>query len=164
MDGMRFDRWTKTLTGGVRSRREALRLALGSGIAAAAFGRAPGAAFACRRNRKRCARNQANGNCCSGTCKRGKCRPTPGAKGCTVEMGGCRTFNECPRNPDGTCTLLDNGKPFCVEFSRCEACASHDDCPVFEGIRGKCATSECPDACSHTVGRICVYGQDPFPT
>lgn len=136
------------------TRRGLLRL--GGGLAALVFGTVVEQALACRKNGKPCGSGR-NGNCCSGTCKRGKCRPTPGALGCTVNSGDvCKNqFIPCPQNPTGVCLLLDNGKPFCYEAAGCEGCASHADCTTFPN--GRCITN-CP-ACAppSASGTACVY-------
>ena len=139
------------------TRRGLLRLGLGGGLAALVFGTVVEQALACRKNGKPCGSGR-NGNCCSGTCKRGKCRPTPGALGCTVNSGDvCKNqFIPCPQNPTGVCLLLDNGKPFCIEASDCRACTSNADCITFPN--GKCVKT-CPICGASPNNQGCFYPQ-----
>jgi hypothetical protein len=159
MDSVRFDRWTKTLVAGLRSRRGLLRLGGAGGLAALGFSRVAEEALACRRNKKPCAKSTPNGNCCSGTCKRGKCRPTKDAAGCTVQRDFCQgPSRPCPKSPElGACVVLDTGKPYCATVAVCHDCASHAECTALRnGIPGKCVRqcSICPDN-----GPVCVYRQ-----
>ena len=82
MDHRRFDEIAVTWAGGGRSRRAALR-----GLGAALLGAAAGAAGlgsggratarGCFVKGRRCERN---GQCCSGTCRKGECAPAPRAE------------------------------------------------------------------------------------
>lgn len=153
---LRFDHWTKRIATSTRSRRGLLRLGLGGGAAALLFSQGAEEALACRRTRKPCAKNKKNGNCCSGTCRKGKCRPTRGAAGCTVNQDVCAAgiTERCPSNPKGFCIKLDNGKPFCYEDGRCAPCATNADCT--EQPDGKCLTS-CRFCNEKSGGQVCVY-------
>jgi len=155
MDGVQFDRLTKWLVDRPTSRRGLLRLGVGGGLAALGFGMADEVS-ACRRTGKSCIEGRRNGDCCSGTCRRGKCRTTPGAFGCKVGQDICQgEAVPCPDNPDGQCVMLDSGKPFCYEAAGCEGCASHADCTTFPN--GRCITN-CP-ACAppSASGIACAY-------
>jgi hypothetical protein len=162
MDTPRFDRWSRLLAVSARSRRGVARLVFGSGVAVVAFAGAADDALACRRNKQPCARNKPNGNCCSGTCRGGKCRPARGAKGCTVRMDVCaeRSFR-CPTKPEGHCVVLDSGKPFCYEAAICEVCETDADCPLRNGrFPGKCVTTCQHPFCAETTnGRACFYAR-----
>lgn len=157
MDGMQFDRWTRTLATGVRSRRGVLRLIGGGGLAVVALGGASEEALACRKDGKPCAKNKTNGDCCSGTCKNGKCRPNKRAAGCTARKDSCDQNagnTRCPRK-NGSCFVLDSGQPYCAKVSQCFKCRSDADCPPVDGKRAKCITN-CP-ACRETANsRVCV--------
>ncbi len=156
MDGTHFDQLTKRLVGSTHSRRGFLRLGAGGGLAAVVFGTAAVEVSACRRTGKPCAKGRRNGNCCSGTCRRGKCRTTPGAFGCKVGQSICEgEAVQCPNNPDGQCVTLDSGKPFCYEAVGCDGCLAHADCIDFPN--GRCITT-CP-ACAASTGRACAYPQ-----
>jgi len=113
--------------------------------------------MACRKNGKACDDDKKNGDCCSGTCRKGKCRATPGAAGCTVRQDSCKEGQlPCPNNPSGFCVVLDNGKPFCAAEAGCADCGSDDRCAVLSGgIPGKCIKT-CP-LCVDTTNRACVY-------
>ncbi len=167
MDGVRFDRWTKTMATGATSRRGALRLAMGSGLAAVALGAATSDALACRKNGKSCDDKKQNGDCCSGICRSGKCRSNQAAVGCTVRSGdSCKQSNSlvpCPKNPVGFCVLLDDGKPFCAFFGDCVFCRSDDDCTELSGgIPGKCIKT-CQACRGETDSRACFYKEPIVP-
>jgi hypothetical protein len=159
MEAVQFDRWTTRWATTSPSRRGLLRLALGGGFGLLGFDQVAEEALACRRNGKPCAKGQRNGDCCSGTCRKGKCRPTPGAKGCTVNSGdycdGDQLDIKCPQNPDGFCVLLDSGKPFCMVDVDCSGCTSHADCTL--RANGKCVKT-CP-RCGTATNNGCVYPQ-----
>lgn len=153
---VRFDQWTKQIVARTASRRGLLRFGLGGGLAALGLGPAQDVA-ACRGNGKPCDKSKKNGGCCSGTCKKGTCRPTSGAAGCKVGQNICQgKIVPCPRNPDGYCFTLDNGKPFCAEWAACEPCASHADCALDPG--GKCMQF-CPGCAGESGGQTCLYPQ-----
>lgn len=156
MDGITFGHWTKRLVGSASSRRGLLRLGLGGGLGLLGFAQIAVEVSACRRTGKPCDKRKRNGNCCSGTCRRGKCRTTPGAFGCKVGQDICEgEAVQCPDNPDGQCVMLDSGKPFCYEAAGCDGCLSNADCTTFPN--GRCVTN-CP-ACSPSTGRACAYPQ-----
>ncbi len=164
MDGSRFDRWTKTMAEGASSRRGVLRLAMGTGLAAIGLGAAAGEALACRKNGKACDDDKKNVDCCSGICRSGKCRSNKAAVGCTVRSRDACTSSSsqvpCPKNPDGFCVLLDDGKPFCAESAGCFDCRSDDECTeLADGIPGKCLKT-CR-ACPNTNNRACVFKKSP---
>ncbi|MDQ3693934.1 MAG: hypothetical protein M3464_09935 [Chloroflexota bacterium] len=156
MDALHFDQWTKEVVARAGSRREMLRLGLGGGLAALVFGRAAGAVAACRGTGKQCDKNKQNGGCCSGTCKKGKCRRTPGAAGCTVDSGDSCVGQhaQCPNNPDGFCIRLDNGKPFCYQAGVCAPCTSDASCTLRPN--GKCLMT-CPACQTDSGDQACVY-------
>lgn len=160
MDGPRFDRWTKLR--GASSRRGVLRSAVGSGLAGFGLSGGQAVALACRKNGTPCGAGR-NGGCCSGTCKKGRCRPTKGAAGCTVPRDVCkRPQDPCPNNENGLCILLDSGKPYCFKEIDCVNCKSDAECTrLRDGVPGKCVKT-C-NACSPTSNhRACVYRQ-PLP-
>jgi hypothetical protein len=152
MDTKRFDSLTRRLAAGAGSRRRLL--ALGAGLGLLGFSQRPdSAAAACRKNGRECGRG-GDRSCCSGTCKRGKCRPTPGAKGCTVRHDTCEgTIVECPNKPGGFCIKLDNGKPQCMVAGNCKLCSSNSDCTDLPD--GKCVKT-C-DRCTETNRQGCYY-------
>lgn len=157
MDDKRFDQWTRTLAAGGWSRRNVGRLALGGGLATLGLGLGAETALACRRNKKPCAKGIRHGNCCSGTCRKRKCRPTKGAAGCTVQHDICtgEGATPCPNNPEnGACVKLDNGKPFCFQALTCEACTSNADCTFRPN--GKCLKT-CEFCDPFSDGQACVY-------
>lgn len=157
MDSVQFDRWTRTLAIGARSRRGVLRLIGGGGLAVVALGSASDAALACRKDGKPCATNKKNGDCCSGTCKKGTCRPNKRAGGCTTARKNSCDRNagntKCPRK-NGSCFVLDNGQPYCAKVSQCVNCRSDADCPRFDGKPSKCIKN-CP-ACRGLSKGTCV--------
>jgi hypothetical protein len=154
MESGRFDQWTMRLARAPGSRRGLLRWGVGGSLGLLGFGQVTDDALACVKNGKDCRRGKPHGNCCSGTCKRGRCRRTPGAAGCQVNSGDlCRDQGEtCPNNPAGLCVKLDNGRPFCAVIIYCESCSSDDDCT--NGLGGKCIKT-CP-ACELS-NQGCAY-------
>jgi hypothetical protein len=162
MDGTRFDRWTRLLATGA-SRRGMMRGLGAAAVAVALGGRGAEAAATCIKNGKECDPKK-RGQCCSGTCRKRKkarghqCAPTPGALGCTVNDDSCAlVFRRCPGNPDGSCIVLDNGKPFCsLGAAACATCETGADCDVAFGLKdGKCIT-RCP-GCAANGGSACVF-------
>ena len=141
MDARRFDAWTKRLVGGATSRRVALG-ALGASATAAAAGLGIEAAAACRDDGKGCKRDQ---QCCSGRCKKGKCRRAAG-------QGACRGQNACTDPPvacNGSercvCFVTTEGVPFCGAsgLGTCAACAADADCEEITGAGSVCVPCEC---------------------
>ncbi|MGH2617342.1 MAG: hypothetical protein ACRDJC_19085 [Thermomicrobiales bacterium] len=147
MEGARFDRLIRLLTPSVARRQTLLGLLLG----AFALGRGMGAAASpgCKTNGARCRRNT---QCCSGTCKgkrkKGKrnCRPTPGARGCTID-DGCHSSIVTCAGPGTFCGVTLAGKPFCGNIGACTACDSNAECETLLNEPGARCVS-CPEGCS----------------
>ncbi|MGH3449807.1 MAG: hypothetical protein ACRDQW_03590 [Haloechinothrix sp.] len=155
MDGTHFDQLTKRLVDRRNTRRGLVRQGLGGGLGLLLFAQVVEEAAACRRTGKPCAKGRRNGDCCSGTCRRGKCRITPGALGCKVGQSICQgKAVPCPGNPDGQCVTLDSGKPFCYEAVGCDGCRSDAECTTFPNSR--CITN-CPACAPPNVGRACAH-------
>jgi hypothetical protein len=158
MDSGTFDRWTRRVAKPPRSRRGLLRLGVGGSLGLLGVGTVADDALACVKTGTDCKRGKPHGNCCSGTCKRGRCRRTPDAKGCQVTSGDiCRNQGEsCPNNLAGLCVKLDTGKPFCAEAGGCQVCTSSADCTTLPN--GRCVTN-CP-RCQGTSNQGCFYSLD----
>jgi hypothetical protein len=152
MDMHRFDSFTRRRAPAAGSRRRLL--ALGAGLGLLTYTRLPDIAEAsCRKNGHACGPS-GDRSCCSGTCRRGKCKRTPGAKGCTVRHDYCKLdMVTCPNHPSGYCFMRNNGKPFCGEEAICSNCLSDGDC--VEWPDGKCIQN-C-GFCTGGSGAICVY-------
>lgn len=159
MDGVRFDRMVRRF-GDAASRRHVIAAA----VAAAAAGVwAPARAGAvCKKDGGTCDARH-SGQCCSGNCdrtgKRRRCKPAPGAEGCTVRDDACTLSGRgrCPQNDDGICVVLDNGRPFCALASACSACQTDADCDrVFQSKGGKCI-KHCQVCKETSGGRACVF-------
>lgn len=161
MDAADFDRWTRLLAAGSVSRRRAVRGAAGAAVAVA-LGHRAGGAMTCRADGAPCDPRK-SGQCCSGSCtktgKKHKCKPTPGAFGCTVAHDVCRAPalpTRCPGNPHGMCVALDNGKPFCTGGLVCFDCVTDADCnQVVDGDAVSCI-QDCP-TCARLAAGACVF-------
>lgn len=162
MDGSRFDGITRALATG-RTRRHALQ-----GLAASAIVGLLGLAgiedaAACRKTGKSCTDDKKNGDCCSGICRKGKCRSNRAAAGCTVRSRDtCKnSLVRCPKKRDGFRVLLDDGKPFCTVSGDRVFRGSDDRCTELSGgIPGKCVKT-CP-ICAKTDHRACFYKERVF--
>ncbi|MDQ3412858.1 MAG: hypothetical protein M3509_12160, partial [Chloroflexota bacterium] len=60
----------------------------------------------------------------------------------------------CPRNPDGFGVALENGKPTCAKYIKCQACTANTDCTDFPN--GKCLQT-CRNCQAETGGHVCLY-------
>jgi hypothetical protein len=152
MDAMRFDRWTRTLSGGVARRR--VGQIFGAAIVAATLGGSAGeAASACRLDRQPCRRGS---QCCSGVCagKNGKrrCRPATAEATCTSEKDACRQgeatgATDC--GEDCWCWVTEAGASICGQLiDNARTC---DDCgriaPGLICVRGGVGECPAPFAC-----------------
>lgn len=165
MDNIRFDGLARTVATWRISRQSLVRGAAGAGLAAILGGAGrEAAARSCRRNGRVCL-PVGTGSCCSGLCELvgrrvGRCRARPAAQGCSIRDDSCapRTGSQgvpCPRNANGRCFILRNGRPLCATRVNCFNCSTHDDCNrEFRRSNGRCA--EC-DSCSRHNGRVCLF-------
>lgn len=163
MDEVRFDRFVRRLGRDRASRRRFARGLVGAAAAAvvAALGRQPVAAATCAKNGAVCDPRRP-GQCCSGACARTgrhhRCKPTPGAEGCTVRQDICvNDLHACPDKPGGSCVVLDDGLPFCALASGCLACEADADCnAAFRTDGGRCI-KQCPVCDIVSGGHACVF-------
>jgi hypothetical protein len=150
MNGRQFDEIVKTARR-PRDRRGTLR-----GLAGAALGAGLGplrvqAAATCRENGTACRRGD---QCCSGVCRRGKCRPAPGQGTCTTERNVCavgKTAAACGgTGTDCSCFRRPNGAAFCANFDSvtCAACATDQDCVDLVGPGRVCLRAAGPLCCA----------------
>jgi hypothetical protein len=120
-----------------------------------------GAARACTKNGKECDPKKPR-QCCSGTCKkhgkRHRCKPTPGAEGCAIRDDFCAgKAVSCPGNDNGSCVVLDSGKPFCFRSTACVDCDTDADCDAaFTATGGICVT-RCPVCVPLGTRSLCVF-------
>jgi hypothetical protein len=160
MEAKRFDAITIRMAGPSRSRRGVLGLAVGAALASV-FGHKEADAAACVKDGKTCDPGKRGGGCCSGTCKkRGnshKCKPAPGALGCTVRKDACRLNSAaCPGAADGLCVILDNGSPLCALGAVCSPCETDAACDqAYDKTGGRCI-QRCP-VCDPDDGTACVF-------
>ncbi|MGH2617341.1 MAG: hypothetical protein ACRDJC_19080, partial [Thermomicrobiales bacterium] len=162
MDGSRFESLVLSITACPSRRRLASAFVAGAlSAVAATLGLQQEAEAACRHNGARC---RSDTKCCSGNCrkKKGKrrCRPTPGARGCTIDTP-CDETVPCPGAPDSVdsfCGITLAGKPYCATAApqECADCASHAECEVLLNQPGARCVS-CPGHCSTSNFRICVW-------
>lgn len=157
MDARRFDRLAIELGRVPRSRRGALRWlgasvlgALGAGVT----GRAGAAAAArCVPGNEACGQPR---QCCSGICRRGKCRRSRGRGICTVADDSCRgPFARCD---DGTgdfclCVVTTRGASFCTGGGVCARCRNDKECVAVTGPGSRCTRCAGP-----------AIGAGPLPT
>ena len=138
MDERRLDAAARALAR-VGSRRAALRLAAGGGLAAVLtrLGRREATA-ACRKNGKQCSRG---GQCCSGVCKRRTCRSAPGQGTCTTASDVCAGTNfGCKEGQPCSCYVTARGASFCgTRFDTvCSSCDRDEDCEFVTGPGSAC--------------------------
>ena len=154
MDADRFDRLARSL--GTTSRRGALRLlaggALGSFLGLLGRGEA-GAAHGegCKRVTRRCAKD---GDCCSGRCRRGRCRtttnPDPACAGGDGCSGGVAIWCGPGGSMDCWCATTVEGGGICNWDNGCGAeCATSADC----GPNAVCVDAPC---CETATDKVCV--------
>jgi hypothetical protein len=160
MDSKRLDAIAIKLAG-PHPRRGALALAAAVALAGLLGEGAAAGALACARDGQACDPKKP-GQCCSGNCakagKRRRCKPTGGAQGCTAGADVC-TFSggQCPDNRDGSCFVLDNGKPFCALGADCFHCETGADCDRrFRTEGGKCIKN-CPACIESGATSACVF-------
>jgi hypothetical protein len=163
MDANLFDTWTRTIAA-PESRRTLLRVFAG----ATALGwhyRADNVA-ACRNSGRKCKKGA---QCCSGKCKRKKCRAVPPPPGpppptCTPLTASCQAGDACCAKDGASvgCVFQDNGfKPQCgANGYRCllsanDPCA--DDCEC--GANFACGGTPTTRCCL-AIGRPCTPGPD----
>jgi hypothetical protein len=182
VDAEHFDTWTKALSAGTGSRRDALRLLAGGALTTVLARFAPGvtatqATVACRPLGKKCRKGD---KCCGGRCKHRKCRCTGDTKPCSGRCipsanrcngDACDDGNPCTGDgtwQDGACTSgapLGNGTPCGVNRTCCEDTC----CPVQEhgikscsgnvcGIECDAGYQQCGDTCVPETS-CCVNGQ-----
>ncbi|MDQ3695349.1 MAG: hypothetical protein M3464_17225 [Chloroflexota bacterium] len=167
MDSQRFDRFTKTIANGA-SRRHLLRGVAGGVLAAAVahFGGGTeaaaqvAAAARCFGNNKKCKRGT---QCCSGICRKKKCRPAPQQGTCTIRKDTCKLTGgigfgpKCNGVQGCECIVTKTGAAFCREIggAACTSCFSNQDCAVAFGPNAKCIRgSTCGDPCG--IGDFCA--------
>jgi hypothetical protein len=159
MEAQRFDALTRSFSGS-GSRRTLLRAVLSGGLVAGLGGlSAERVAAACKPNGEKCRKSNPQA-CCSGICRKKngvrQCRPARGALGCTNEQSSCNSDQRfaCPRNPQGSCQVTLEGKPFCASKADCIDCRSNEQCVRKLGVPGsRCIVCK---ACSTTNNRACV--------
>ena len=117
------------------------------------------AAAPCLREGKACQRaNQ----CCSGVCRRGKCRTAPGQGTCTIRRDTCRLTGGIGLGPtcNGVqgceCIRTKTGAALCREkLIGCFSCFDDQDCVTKVGPGAKCiAAGPCGDPCG--IGDFCA--------
>jgi hypothetical protein len=160
MDIDRFERFARRF-GASGGRRPARRDVAGGvqTVLLAVGGASP--TLACAKNGERCNPKRPS-QCCSGTCKksgkRGACKPTQGAFGCTIDHDLCQgDATRCPGNAKGFCVVQDDRKPFCTPQIDCAACATGADCDqTFQREGGVCIT-DCAFCVSIGLKSACVF-------
>lgn len=166
MDDRHFDALTRAVAATMASRRGALRVLAGGGLGLVltrfvAGGREvrEAAAKSCLKERKRCKRD---GQCCSGICKKRKCRRAPTQRTCTIRKNVCESGaagTECGITNGGdpcACVVTTSGASFCGDTasSECVPCLGSGDCAVVAGPGS---------ACVRAVGAcLCNDGSETF--
>jgi hypothetical protein len=130
MDERRFDNLTR-IFGSTQTRRRALTMLAGGGLAALLARLDIGEVAACRKAKKACKRDK---QCCSGRCKKGRC------KGNGAPVGNvCEGKEIATRCGDGCfCVLTVSGDIFCGDFSVSAACVADADCESATGTGSVC--------------------------
>ena len=155
MDHDRFDALARSL-GDVATRRHALRLLVGSALGAAlgllgGDGARATHGGACKHVDRRCANDR---DCCSGRCRRGRCRkttdPDPACAGGDGCSGGVAIWCGPGGSMDCWCATTVEGGGICNWDNGCGAeCATSADC----GPDAVCVDAPC---CGTTTGNVCV--------
>jgi hypothetical protein len=146
LEDHRFDAITLALSAGSPSRRHLLRGVAGGalGAALARFGLAvePAAAAKCAGNNKACKRGS---QCCSGICRKKKCKLAPQQGTCTIrqdacEQGGIGFGPKCNGVANCECIVTKTGAAFCRQIGEasCIACTNDQDCEVQLAPNAKC--------------------------
>jgi hypothetical protein len=149
MDERRFDNLSRIL-GSAETRRRALKMLGGSGLAVLLARLSVGeSGAACRKAKKSCRRD---GQCCSGRCKKGRCKGN--AKAVVNECVGAEpgTPTPCAGGNGCFCVTTITGEPFCGNAGDCSGCSADADCDAITGpgsacIPGKCGKNVCAAPC-----------------
>jgi hypothetical protein len=144
MDGRRFDQLTRVL-GSKETRRRALKMLGGSGLAVLLARLNVGeSAAACRKRKKPCRRAA---QCCSGRCKKGRCKGNgqPAVDFCAGQTSAVVCGDGC------VCLPTVSGAPFCG-IAASGSCGSDADCQAVTGPGSACffnkgGGSECAVPC-----------------
>lgn len=168
MDDRHFDALTKAVVATIASRRRALRVAAGGGLGLALTRFVAGglevrevAAKGCRKERKDCKRDR---QCCSGICKKRKCRRAPTQLTCTIQK------NFCASGADGTgcgaanggdpcsCVVTTSGASFCgvIASLECVPCLGSGDCAVVAGPGSVCVRAVGNCLCNDGSETFCL--------
>lgn len=168
MDDRQFDSLTRTLAATTACRRQALRLpvscALGlfsTHVVAGRFEVREAVAKGCLKERKRCQRDR---RCCSGICKKHRCRRAPGQLTCTIRR------NFCESGVDGTvcgtanggdpcaCVVTTSGVSFCGDIAsvECVPCLGSGDCAAVAGPGSVCVRAVGNCLCNDGSETFCV--------
>lgn len=174
MENDRFDALAQQFAN-IGSRRKVLRTLAGGALAAVlartgvAGVAAEEAATACLRDGTGCRRGN---QCCSGVCRRGKCRPAPLQGTCTIRKDTCAVTGgigfgpKCNGVEGCECIKTKSGAAFCREIGGafCKSCNNDLDCEFEFGPGAKCiAGRPCGFPCTREVGDFCAVpcGFDP---
>ena len=161
MDGKLFDDATRALAApGAASRRQALRLLVGSALGGALvlLGRG-GAAAACRANGTGCREGK---QCCSGRCARKPgtdkkvCRRAIGQSICTIEDDSCTAATkgcEAPGSGDTCfCYVTTRGVSVCASSASTRTCSTVPECAEMFDVPG----ARCIRCAFNATGRACA--------
>jgi hypothetical protein len=148
MDEGRFDNLTRVV-GSKPTRRRAITMLGGGGLAALLARLDIGEAAACRKAKKSCKRDK---QCCSGRCKRGRCKRNgePVADFCLRNELGTPCGNGC------NCFRSVSGAPFCGDPGATIDCVADAECDGVTGPGSVCffnkdGDGECAAPCPNPI-------------
>lgn len=115
---------------------------------------------ACRQENKECKRDT---QCCSGICRKKRCRRAPSQGTCTIRKDTCKLTGgigfgpKCNGVSSCECITTKAGAAFCRQIggAACTSCDSDFDCVAALGANAKCIRgSTCGDPCG--IGDFCA--------
>jgi hypothetical protein len=151
MDSEHFDQWTRSLSG-PQTRRTAVTMIVGSGLATLLSQLDIGEVAACRRAKKRCKRDA---QCCSGRCTKGHCKGNAQPDEPTGDV--CLGRNPQDVCGDGCfCFVSVSGAIFCGDAGPTIDCSADADCDAVTGTGSICffnknGDGQCAAACSNPL-------------
>jgi hypothetical protein len=155
VDGMSFDDWTRTLAAPAK-RRYLWHIVPAGALTFLATRPGPARVAAqeatakdCLKPGKDCKRSN---QCCSGLCRRRKCRRAPGQGSCTREQNQCvdgTNGTDCGIASDGNiclCLVTRRGRSFCANTlqSQCFPCTNDRECVSVTGPGSACFRARPP--------------------